>query len=289
MDIEMMKRYGLLPMSSPTPGRNGNQLPQNFRLFRNRVYTGGEPKGPPDFQALKNQGIATIVSVDGAIPDVKTARGHGMNYVHIPVGYDGINEDQTLSLVRVARELKRPIYVHCHHGKHRGPAAAALICLDDGRMTLNQAITSMERAGTSKEYAGLWGSVSAFESPAEDVKLPELVEIASLGDLVSIMAKMDRVFDRLKESAIIDWEIPENDPDLAPAQLALLLREWFHELARNPQEGYDPLMLEELQQAESVALELENAFKNKNRDLMSSSFLQLEESCKKCHASFRNH
>jgi protein tyrosine phosphatase (PTP) superfamily phosphohydrolase (DUF442 family) len=285
---EMMKRYGLMRMNTEASG-DSSSTPPNFRLFRNGVYVGGEPTRDLEFAALKENGIKTLVSVDGATPKVEIARKYGVQYIHIPIGYDGIEIDQVLSLVRVAREISRPIYVHCHHGKHRGPAAAALICLDNGGMTLNQAVTSMERAGTSKEYAGLWESVSAFESPAEDAKLPKLVEIAPLGDLVSIMAKMDRVFDRLKESAIVDWEIPEDDPDLVPVQLAMLLREWFHELARNPQEGYGPLMLEELQQAERVALELENAFKNKNRDLMSSSLLQLEESCNQCHTSFRNH
>ncbi|MDA7627287.1 hypothetical protein N8843_01490, partial [Verrucomicrobia bacterium] len=90
---------------------------------------------------------------------LQLARIFGMNYVHIPIGYDGVNEDQSRSLVRVAREAKRPIYVHCHHGRHRGPTAAALICLEEGAVTVNRALSLMNKSGTSKDYAGLWESM----------------------------------------------------------------------------------------------------------------------------------
>ena len=264
------------------------QLPQNFRSFGNEIYAGAEPDGLSGFDALRQRGVATIVSVDGAKPNLQLARRFGMNYVHIPIGYDGVNEEQSRSLVRVAREAKRPIYVHCHHGRHRGPTAAALIGLEDGAVTVNRALSLMNKSGTSKDYAGLWESISAFESPSDDVQLPVLFETYPLDDLVSTMAKMDRILDGLKQSEAIGWQTPQHDPDQNPAQMALLMREWFHELARNPREGHAARMLDQLHYAERISRDLENALKVGNSDAITSSFGKLKQSCSHCHSSYRD-
>jgi len=264
------------------------QLPQNFRSFGNEIYAGAEPDSLSDFVALKQRGVATIVSVDGAKPNLQLARRFGMNYVHIPIGYDGVNEDQSYSLVRVAREAKRPIYVHCHHGRHRGPTAAALICLEGGAVSVNRAQSLMNKSGVSKDYAGLWKSISAFESPSDGVQLPVLFETYPLDDLVSTMAKMDRILDGLKQSEAIGWQTPQHDPDQNPAQMALLIREWFHELARNPQEGHAVSMLEQLHNAEKISRDLEHALKVGDSDAITRSFGELKQSCSQCHSSYRD-
>jgi hypothetical protein len=59
-----------------------------FRLSAG-LYSGGQPEGEAGFSDLKRLGIATIISVDGARPDVDRARSIGMRYVHLPFGYDG--------------------------------------------------------------------------------------------------------------------------------------------------------------------------------------------------------
>ncbi len=97
-------------------------------LFRvsDRVYSGSTPDGDAGFAALERLGVKTIISVDGARPDAEAAARHGIRYVHLPFGYDGIPRDKAVALVRVARDSPGPVYVHCHHGKHRGPAAVAI-------------------------------------------------------------------------------------------------------------------------------------------------------------------
>ena len=97
-----------------------------------RLYSGSEPHGEEGIASLKELGVKTIVSVDGAKPAVETARKYGMRYVHIPIGYDGVPEEAGQSLARLMREAETPIYVHCHHGKHRGPAAVAVACVAGG-------------------------------------------------------------------------------------------------------------------------------------------------------------
>src|SRR5262245_17583207 len=67
-----------------------------------RLYSGGEPRGEQAFAALKSLGIKTAISVDGATPDAETGRRHGIRYVHLPVGYDGIPREQAVRIIKAA-------------------------------------------------------------------------------------------------------------------------------------------------------------------------------------------
>jgi len=112
---------------------------QNVFQVSDQLILGSGPEEKKSFESLKNMGIKTIISVDGAKPNLKLSREIGMKYVHIPIGYDGISEKVGLALARVAKELNGPFYIHYHHGRHRGPTAAAFVGLSQGRLIKKQA------------------------------------------------------------------------------------------------------------------------------------------------------
>ena len=217
-----------------TDGPSSQDYPalHNLLAVFPRIYSGGEPDGDAAFEALRKLGVKTIVSVDGARPDVARARKYGLRYVHIPIGYDGLPAKAAAALTRVVREAKAPIYVHCHHGKHRGPAAAAVACIASGDTDGARALKILEQAGTGKEYRGLWRDVAAFRPLPPQAKLPALEEAADVETLTAAMAEIDRAFDELKRSRRAGWGVPAEHPDLVPAAQATLLREQFHESAR---------------------------------------------------------
>jgi protein tyrosine phosphatase (PTP) superfamily phosphohydrolase (DUF442 family) len=115
------------PAIEPTP-LSVASLPNAFRVSE-RIYSGGNPDDERGFAALAKLGVKTAISVDGARPDVETARRFGIRYVHLPFGYDGIPKDRIAELAKCAATMQGPLYIHCHHGKHRGPAAVAAIQL----------------------------------------------------------------------------------------------------------------------------------------------------------------
>ena len=89
-------------------------LPNAYRLHE-RVISGGLPNGEAAFRELRDLGVKTIISVDGAQPDVAGARKYGLRYVHLPHGYDGISRTRQRELAKAVRDLPGPAYIHCHH------------------------------------------------------------------------------------------------------------------------------------------------------------------------------
>ncbi len=261
----------------------------NLIQVSERLISGSEPHGREGFASLSRLGIKTIVSVDGARPDVDEARANGMRYVHIPIGYDGVPPEAGKGLTRAVRECEGPIYIHCHHGKHRGPAAAAVACVGEGRLSGKSALKILELAGTGKEYPRLWRDVESFALLSKDAWLPKLVEVASVASLASAMACLDRHWDNLKLCRAAGWASPPDHPDLAPEHVALLVREGIHEANRaTSNRQLDGQFHEWLGEAEKLASRLESELKEHATDSASATMDQLEKSCKQCHTRFRN-
>lgn len=260
----------------------------NLTQLTQRFYSGAEPHGEEAFAELQKLGIRTVVSVDGARPDIETAKKYGIDYVHIPIGYDGVPEEAGLALARLARQADEPVYVHCHHGRHRGPAAAAVACVAAGATDGKGALSILERAGTSKGYAGLWRDVEKYQPPADDAQLPELVEVAEVGSMAAAMAKIDRAKDNLKLSQQAKWSVPPDHPDIVPTQEALILKEALHETGRNLSGDYDDEFTVRLKESEEIAIALEAALNNNRPQAASQHFERMLQSCKACHVKYRD-
>lgn len=263
----------------------------NLWQLADGIYSGSEPQGDEGFGELKDLGVDVIVSVDGAEPNVASARGGGMRYVHIPIGYDGIPHEAGRALARVVREARaagETVYFHCHHGKHRGPAGAAVACIAAGVATNDSALEILARAGTSQDYAGLWRDVRAYRSPGPDEVLPELVEVARVDSLVAAMAVLDRGFDHLKLCDAAGWKPPTDHPDIVPTQEALVVKEALREAARNLAGDHDDRFAEWLGSAEEIAAQLEQALRGNNTTVASDTFQNLGKACQQCHTEYRN-
>lgn len=269
---------------------HGDEYPglHNVNRAGESLLVGSEPEGEVAFEKLKELGVQTIVSVDGAPPDLAMAKKHGLRYIHIPIGYDGIPRQSALAMARVAKEAKGLTYVHCHHGKHRGPAAAAIICLAAGTVSKQEALELMKRAGTGKDYTGLWRDVEAFTLPEKDEVLPELTEVAKMESIATAMAKLDRHFDHVKLMAKSGWKAPKDHPDLVAATESLLVEEGLTESLRNSELKTDAKFAELMSQSIKSAGELREAIRKNDSANAEQLIEALSKSCARCHAEFRN-
>jgi protein tyrosine phosphatase (PTP) superfamily phosphohydrolase (DUF442 family) len=272
----------------------------NAIQIHQRVISGGLPQGEAAFAALARAGIKTIISVDGARPDVESARKHGLRYVHLPHGYDGISEQRLKDLAKAIQELPGPIYIHCHHGKHRSPAAAAAGCVAAGLVSQSSALSVLEMAGTSPNYRGLFQAVKQAK-PLDKAQIADhrvaFQEVAPIPPLAAAMVEIDEIFERLKLLAAAGWGRLPGHPDLDAAHEVLLLREQYRELARQESVAGRPAAFRAmLAEAEATAGEWESALRQWQRssrqqpvpESVGRLYLRAAEQCRRCHERFRD-
>lgn len=274
-------------------------LPNPVQIH-SRVISGGLPQGEAAFQELSELGVKTIISVDGAKPDVTTARKFGLRYIHLPHGYNGIPEKRVKELAKAVRDLEGTIYIHCHHGKHRSPAAASVACVTAGLLPASAALLALELAGTSHNYRGLYRSaeqarrITARELDELEVGFREVVDVPPMAEA---MVVLEHTHDHLKLIQQAGWETPAEHPDLDPAHEALLLREHFTELLRTDevkQQTRDFRKLLERSEADARQLHAELRQWQQRSDratppsILSRFEGRIAENCRDCHQAFRD-
>lgn len=233
-----------------------------------------------------------MISVDGMQPDVATARRYGLRYVHLPFGYDGCPTPRALEIVRAARDLPGPLYVHCHHGQLRGPTAAALIDIALDGASNAQGVALLRRAGGDPHYTGLYGTVASFHRPpaAEIDGAPDrFPAVSPLPPLAATMVRIDARFTALQRCKRDGWHPPAGSSEGAPAGEALQLKELFHELRRTGAIAARPADFKGmLRDAESGAAEVESALRAAEEQRASAALTRTAAVCDACHAKYRN-
>ena len=264
----------------------------NTYRVTDRIYSGSQPEGDAAFAALARLGIKTIVSVDGGKPDVEAARKHGMRYVHLPIGYDGVPTNRVTELAKVAMTQPGPFFVHCHHGLHRGPTAVAIMCEAAEGWPTNRAEAWMREAGTAADYPGLYCSAREFKKPsaAQLDAVTELPEITKASSLVEAMVAIDEHFSRLKASQKAGWKNPPGQADISPPHEATMLWEQFREMARSSDTAQRPEDYRtKLADAETTAGNLRKLLRESaDRTAVNGAFKQASQSCVACHKKYRN-
>lgn len=267
-------------------------LPNAIRVTP-KIISGGLPEGDEAFGQLQALGVKTIVSVDGATPDVAMAERHGMRYIHLPHGYDGVPEVRGRELAKAMLSMDGPIYVHCHHGRHRSPAAVAVACRTNGWMEAGTAKELLKLAGTNPNYRGLFRSVEEA-IPVEPGVLAAMdvafVAQAEIPQTAAAMVRIEHWFDALGQLQKKEWKADSTDEQHDPKHLALMLREEYTELLRmqdsKPEgDGYRKLM----QEGETLARSLQEQLLQGNEvEPRNRAMGLLQANCKACHTMYRD-
>ncbi len=258
-----------------------------------RVLSGSVPEGDAAFAALASLGVRTVLSVDGARPDLDAMRRHGLRSIHLPVGYDGIERARAVEIVRAVEESPGPVYVHCHHGRHRGPTAAAIALIAVEGWSAERAVAQMRAIGTSSQYVGLYDVVARFDAPTAreraTARSAPLPAVAAVPPMAAAMVGIDHGKSNLDDVRAADWGVPSNHPDVDPAHEALKLRELFVELGRSDGVADEPLAFRRrLGDAARAAGELEAALRAGDRDAAERAHAAIDAACRGCHAAFRD-
>jgi cytochrome c556/protein tyrosine phosphatase (PTP) superfamily phosphohydrolase (DUF442 family) len=269
------------------------EIPGVHNAFRatEKIYSGSQPEGDAAFAALAKLGVKTVISVDGSKPEMERARQHGLRYIHLPYGYDGVPTNRVAELAKAAAEAG-PLFVHCHHGKHRGPAAVAVMCLANEGWTTNRAAAWMRAAGTSDDYPGLYRAAQKFTTPTREqlAAVGELPAIATSSSLVDAMVAIDAHFENLKRSQKAGWQTPPGHADISPAHEATMLWEQFREMARTKATAKRPAdYRNKLSDSEQFAASLRQLLREpSDRVAIDRAFKAVGQNCASCHQQYRN-
>lgn len=272
------------------------------------IWFGGSPETDAAMAELAASGVKTIISVDGAPPLVELAKKHGLKYVHIPVKYSALSREQIVSLASVLQPNHEPVYVHCHHGKHRGPAAlvAALKCT----VTDLETDTLLKTFGTDPKYRGLYEAartaqpLQAHELARVPEKLPEAIQDLSPARLMSeIDCSFDQLLALLKVSEPLEnkelaaqlkaWQEQAIDLEEAFLEYQRLIERQFPMMPPEQQMQYRQFLKTSLSHAAAIRSELTAAV-DSSEDIPArlktcrTSLEALQQSCAGCHAQFRN-
>lgn len=268
----------------------------NAVAFHERFISGSAPEGEAGYDSLQGMGIRTIITVDGAVPPVDLATARGMRYIHLPIGYNGFDEERKKQLVRAVRDAMQdgPVYIHCHHGKHRSAGAAATVAASLGWITPEQGVARMKVAGTAANYTGLYACASSagpMMVAVIDAVPANFPSVWKPSTFVQGMVEMDEVMENLKAIEAAGWKSPANHPDLVPAAEAGRLVDLHRVLeqgdytARKPAD-FAAYMLAGQERAQ-VLEDLLVAGKS-DAAALSAQFKALSASCKDCHAAHRD-
>jgi hypothetical protein len=284
------------------------ELPGLHNVFQlsEQIISGSEPQGEQAFARLGAMGVKTILSVDGKRPDAETATRYGLRYVHIPIQYKGIADADLAAITKTFRELEGPFYVHCFHGRHRGPAAAAIGRLVVDGATRQVALAEMRQwCGTAEEYEGLYATVATAQLPDEPATatLDFTFPAAQVLDGVrGVMIPVPRAHDRLKLLAARGWATDPTHPDVEPVNEAEILEQLFEALEHQPDAREMPDDFRgRVRDARSTSHELIEALRVGRQGLPPHESLQgearrradaamagLKQSCNACHAAYRD-
>lgn len=286
------------PLARPGPaGLTPIDYPglHNVVAFATDVYSGSAPHAAEGFESLRRLGVRTVISVDGAEPDLAPAKARGLRYVHLPITYAGMAEGRKLEIARAVRDLPRPVFVHCHHGKHRsaGAAAAALVSL--GELTPGQAVGRMKVSGTAPEYTGLYACTAGATRvlPAVlDAASSDFPELRRPAGTVKTMLEADVAAENLKAARRAGWQPPANHPDLAPAAEAGRLADHLRLLTDDKDTtARPPEYLATLLESSRLATRLEDglaAADRPPREELDRRFGAVLQSCVACHQAYRD-
>jgi len=288
---------GTKAAANPLPVRLESATLGNLFHLGNGLYSGAEPHGEAAFAALEKLGIKTILSVDGSKPDVEAAHRHGMRYAHVPLGYDGYESNACVRLSKSAATLPGPLYVHCHHGKHRGPTAAGVMAMTVLGWTASQAEHWLRQAGTSTNYPGLFATVRGFHAP-DPVTLaaarPDFPETAATAGLTEAMVEIDRAWDHLKLLEPAGFRTTAAHPDLIPAREAARLADVLERAATLPEAAQrGPGLADELaragREARQFAVQMEQLKPEADVGAdIRRAYTSIGKTCVECHRARRD-
>ncbi len=267
----------------------------NAVAYHDGYVSGSVPEGEAGFASLQAMGFKTIISVDGMVPEVDMAQKYGLRYIHLPIGYNGFDDTRKKELARASRDAlsEGPVYIHCHHGKHRSAGAAAAAASSIGWLTPDQGVARMKVSGTAPAYTGLYAcalAASALDASVINAVPANFPSVSRPSGFVQGMVDADTALEHLVSIERAGWSPPAENPGLVPAAEAGKLADLLRLMAEGDRSRKHPVDFADfLRKNGEQATALEDAIvAGKDAESLSKLLKAVNTSCKDCHTKWRN-
>lgn len=110
------------------------------------VYRSEQPE-PADFKALEKYGIKESLNLRNRHSDDDEAEGAAVRLHRVKMKAHAVSEQQLISALRIIKNRKAPIVIHCHHGSDRTGAVCALYRIVFQNVSKEEAIREMTEGG----------------------------------------------------------------------------------------------------------------------------------------------
>lgn len=259
----------------------------NLHRFPGDFWLGGEPSDE-GLAELVARGVTTVISVDGHPPDVEAARKLGLRYIHLPISYENVPPETIRAIVAAWEGNKGGVYVHCHHGKHRGPAAAvAAVRVRNPKLSAAWGEESLKQVGTGAGYKGLYRSVCELR-PENILALPAPTEFPSSVEPPDSVARMLEITEEVER---INKLLAADALDRAAlSDRLVLLAEHYREAGRHEREvdASATGLIDQFGAAEKSIVDAGKlVIKSKDAEVRDQLAKCIEATCSDCHKKFR--
>jgi protein tyrosine phosphatase (PTP) superfamily phosphohydrolase (DUF442 family) len=142
-----------------------------FAEIRPGLARGGEPD-ESGLSYLRDRGYKTIVSFLADPAESAFVVQSGMKYVHIPIRSGPFScptpsDDQVRQFLAVTQDTTLyPMFIHCHAGKDRTGAMAAIYRMEACGWTNGEAVEEMKSFGFTGRYKKLFNFVQSYKPVA---------------------------------------------------------------------------------------------------------------------------
>ena len=118
----------------------------NLYKIDSGVYRSEQPSHE-DFKALEKYGIGEVLNLRNRHSDDDEAAGTNVKLHRVKTKAHSINEEQLIEALRIIKNRKAPIVIHCHHGSDRTGAVCALYRVVFQNVSKEDAIHEMTEGG----------------------------------------------------------------------------------------------------------------------------------------------
>ncbi|MDM8523408.1 dual specificity protein phosphatase family protein [Desulfococcaceae bacterium HSG8] len=145
-----------------------NTRVENFHKVSDRLYRSAQPTSE-GMKELASNGIATIINLRRFHDDEDEAKGCEFDLKHVKMNAWNIHDEQVVKALKLIKDSKKPVLVHCMHGADRTGLICAMYRIIFENWPKEEALDEMVNGGYG--YHSMWKNIPRYIREADTDKI----------------------------------------------------------------------------------------------------------------------